>query len=63
MGLDNRTAEEIDEFVAYHLDQLLAGGEALEHFLADSFHADAVEEFLDRLEVYIGVEKCKPYFA
>src|SRR5262249_14932908 len=52
-----RAAEQFDQFVAHHLDHVLAGGERGEHVLADGFGAYALDEASDDLEVDGGFEQ------
>ena len=49
--------EQRDELVVDDLDDLLAGGEALEDVGADGLLADARDEVLDDLEVDVGLEQ------
>ena len=51
------------QFVAHHADHLLAGGEALQHILADGPLAHRGDEILDDLEVDVSLEECQPHFA
>jgi len=50
-------AEQADEFIADDLDDLLRGAEGIENFLALRLFADALDEFLDDLEVDVGFEQ------
>ncbi len=56
-------AEDLDEFVAQDLDDLLAGRERGHDFLADSLGANLVDELLDDLEVDVGLEQGHADFA
>ena len=56
-------AEERDELLVDDLDDLLAGGEALQDLRADRPLADAGDEVLDDLEVDVGLEQRKPDLA
>ena len=49
--------QERDELVVDDLDDLLAGGQALEDLRADGALADARDEVLDDLEVDVGLEQ------
>ena len=56
-------AEDLDEFVAHDLDDLLAGRERGHDFLTDSLGADVVDELLDDFEVDVGLEQGEADFA
>ena len=56
-------AEDLDQFVAHNLDDLLARRERGQHFLADRLGADLVDELLDHLEVDVGFEQRQANFA
>ena len=49
--------EQFDEFVANDLDDLLGRRERGHDFLADGFVANVVDQFLDDLEVDIGLKQ------
>ena len=55
--------EERGELLVDDLDDLLAGVEAAEDFLADRALLDARDELLDDLEVDVGLEQRQPDFA
>ena len=50
-------AEQIDEFIVDDFDDLLAGMDALDDFLAEGLGFDAVDEIAGDLEIDIGFEK------
>ena len=56
-------AESLDQFVAHDLDDLLAGRERGQHFLAHGFGLDAVDQLFDDFEVDVGFEQRQPNFA
>src|SRR5689334_19937727 len=56
-------AEDLDQFVTQDLDDLLAGGERGHDFLADGLGTNVVDEFLDDLEVDVGLEQGEANFA
>ena len=55
--------KEVDELVVDDLDDLLPGGEAVEHVAADGLLADARYEVLDDLEVDVRLEQGEPDLA
>ncbi len=56
-------AEQLDEFVMDHLDDLLAGLNALHDFEADGFGFDAFDEVARDLEIHVGLEQRQPHLA
>src|SRR5262249_24757025 len=52
-----RAPEQLDQFVAHDLDDMLARRERREHVLPDGLCADALDEALDDLEVDVGLEQ------
>ncbi len=50
-------AEDGDQFVANNLDYLLGGGKRGQHFLAQRFLADVLDQFFDYVEVNVGFEQ------
>ena len=55
-------AKEFDEFVMDDFDDLLAGMNALDDFLADGFAFDAFDEIASDLEIDVGVQQRQPHF-
>ena len=55
--------QQVDQLVVDDLDDLLAGGQALEDLLADRPLADPRDEVLDDLEVDVGLEQRQPDLA
>ncbi len=55
--------QQLDEFVVDDLYDLLGGSQAVHDFLAHGAGADAVDELFDYLEIHIGFEQGKTYFA
>ena len=56
-------AENLDEFVAHNLDDLLARGKRGQYVLADSLDPNLVNELLDHLEIDVGLEQRQPDLA
>ncbi len=56
-------AEDLDQFVAQNLDDLLSGRKRGHHFLTDGLGADLVDQLLDDFEVDVGLEQRQPDFA
>ena len=50
-------AEDVDQFVANDLDDLLGGRKRGHHFLAERLLADVLDQFLDDLEVDVGFQQ------
>src|SRR5688572_18478762 len=56
-------SEQIHQFVMDDLDDLLAGMDALNDFLAEGLFLDAINELLDHLEIDIRVQQGHPDLA
>ena len=56
-------AEQTDEFVVDDLDDLLAGMNARDDFLAQRFLAHALDEILHHLEIYVRIQQRHPHVA
>ena len=59
---DVRPAEHLDQFVANDLHDLLAGTQALQHFLAQRLGLHGVGELLDDLEIDVRFQQRDPDF-
>src|SRR4030088_1539950 len=55
--------EGFDQFVAHDLDNLLAGRKSGQDFLPDRLGPDAVDKFLDHLEIDVGFKQRQPDFT
>ena len=56
-------AENLDQFVAHDLDDLLARRQRGQHFLPDRLGANLVDQLLDDFEVDVGLEQRQPNLA
>ena len=56
-------AHDRGQFVAHHLDQGLARGQRLQHFLADRTHLDALDQGLHHRQRNVGLEQRDAHFA
>ncbi len=56
-------AENLDQFVANDFDDLLGGGEGMQHFFAHRLCLDVFDELLDDAEVDVGFEQGDADFA
>ena len=56
-------AEDLDQFVAQDLDDLLSGREGGHNFLTDGLGLDVVDQFLDDLEVDVRLKQRHADFA
>ena len=52
-----------DQLVADDLDDLLGGRKSRHHFLANSLLADVLDQFLDDVEVHVGLKQRHADFA
>ena len=58
----NASAQQFDQLVVDDLDDLLAGGDAFDHILADAFGFDRLDEFGDHVEVDVRIQQRQPDF-
>ncbi len=56
-------AEQVDQFIVDDFDDLLAGMDALDDFLAEGLGLDAVDEIAGDLEIDVGFEQRHADFA
>ncbi len=60
LHLGSIAAQDLDQFIAQNLDDLLGGRERRRHLLPDSLFLDVVDELLYDLEVDVGFEQRQP---
>ena len=56
-------AEDLDQFIAHNLDDLLARRQRRQHFLADGLGLNVVDQLLDDFEVDVGLKQRQPDLA
>ena len=56
-------ANQLDQLLVNNAHQGLAGGQAVQHFLAQGLLLHLVDEFLDHGQGHVGFQQCEANFA